>query len=364
MTARRTIVVLTAALGIARIQVSSAQAVVNVLPAPAPRVAVVLGGGTAKGFAHIGVLDELERMGVPVDLVTGTSMGAIIGGLYASGYSPAALQAIVENEDWGNFFRDQTDRRLQMLYRKQQDQRFTVTFPVDRARPTLPVGVISRQALAARLDRLLWPVHDVTDFMQLPTPFGALVTDLATGDPVLLRSGGLAEAMEGSAAVPGFFAPVRLDDGRVVVDGAVNRNLAAEDARKLGADFVICIDVSERVAPVASLKSLVDVVDQTVSFRVQASNAVQRPLCSVIIEPDVDGISSMNFSRVPVWVERGRAAARQHGAELQAIADSVRRVRGAPVPRRIPERTDSLFIRRISWTKLSPGAQSIAAGAI
>src|SRR3954469_17355053 len=95
----------------------SAHAQTSPLPAPAPRVAVVLGGGSAKGFAHIGVLDELERMGMPVDLVTGTSMGAIIGGLYASGYSPAALQAIVENEDWGNFFRDQTDRRLQKLYR-------------------------------------------------------------------------------------------------------------------------------------------------------------------------------------------------------------------------------------------------------
>src|SRR3954468_22716023 len=126
MTARRTIVVLTAALGIARVQVSSAQGVGNALPAPAPRVAVVLGDGTAKGFAHIGVLDELERMGVPVDLVTGTSMGAIIGGLYASGYSPAALEDIVQREDWSGIFRNPTDRRLQRLYEKRQDQKFTI----------------------------------------------------------------------------------------------------------------------------------------------------------------------------------------------------------------------------------------------
>src|SRR5205814_2019835 len=93
-----------------------AQSVVNALPAPPPRVAVVLGGGTAKGFAHIGVIDELERMGVPIDLVTGTSMGAIIGGLYASGYTPADLEALVESEDWSTFFRNPTDRRLQRLY--------------------------------------------------------------------------------------------------------------------------------------------------------------------------------------------------------------------------------------------------------
>src|SRR3954466_14156603 len=130
MTARRTIVVLTAALGIARAQVSSAQGMVNVLPAPAPRVAVVLGGGTAKGFAHIGVLDELERMGVPIDLVTGTSMGAIIGGLYASGYSPERLETMLGQEDWGNILRSPTDRRLQRLHEKEQD-RFTISFPLD-----------------------------------------------------------------------------------------------------------------------------------------------------------------------------------------------------------------------------------------
>ncbi len=336
----------------------------SALPAPAPRVAVVLGGGTAKGFAHIGVLDELERMGVPIDLVTGTSMGAIIGGLYASGYSPSELESIVTREDWSGLFRNPTDRRLQRLYEKQQDEKFTITFPLDRGRPTLPAGAVSRQSIAMHLDRLLWPAHDVTDFLQLPTPFGALVTDLATGDPVLLHGGALAQAIEGSAAVPGIFAPVQLADGRIVVDGAVNRNLAAEDARKLGADIVICVDVSERVAPVKDLHSLVDVVDQTVSFRVQGSNAVQRPLCSVVIEPDVDGLSSMDFSQVPAWVQRGRVAALARRKALEAIADSTRSLRGAPRPRAAMPRSDSVFVRRIEWTKVSEGAQTIALGAI
>ena len=343
---------------------SRAQPASSPLPAPSPRIAVVLGGGTAKGFAHIGVIDELEKMGMPIDLVTGTSMGAIIGSLYAAGYSPAELQQIVEREDWGGFFRNPTDRRLQRLYEKQQEQRFTITFPVDRGRPTLPAGVVSRQSIAAHLDRLLWPVHDVTDFMRLPTPFGALVTDLATGDAVLLESGPLARAVEGSSAVPGIFAPVQLSDGRVVVDGAVNRNLAAEDARRLGADFVICVDVSERVVPLSELHSLVNVVDQTVSFRVQASNAVQRPFCSVLIEPEVEGISSMDFRQVATWVNRGRVAASEKRKQLEAIADSARRVRGAPGPRRLPARSDSVFIRRVRWSKVSDGAEVIAKGAI
>ena len=332
--------------------------------APSPRVAVVLGGGTAKGFAHIGALDEIERMGIPIDLVTGTSMGAIIGGLYAAGYSPAALETIVEEEDWSTFFRNPTDRRLQRLYEKQQDQRFTITFPLDRGRPTLPAGAVSRQSIAVHLDRFLWPVHDVTDFMQLPTPFGALVTDLATGDAVLLTKGALAQSIEGSAAVPGIFAPVQLSDGRLVVDGAVNRNLAAEDARRLGADIVICVDVSERVAPVKDLRSLVDVVDQTVSFRVQASNAVQRPLCTVVLEPDVEGIGSTDFAQVSVWIDRGRVAALEHKKELQAIADSVQLIRGAPHLRGALRPSDSVFVRKVLWSKVSDGAQTITAGAI
>ncbi len=331
---------------------------------PSPRIAVVLSGGTAKALADIGVFEVLEQMGVPIDAVTGTSMGAIVGGLYATGYSPRAIEDLVNAEHWGTFFERPTDRRLQRRFEQLEDERFTITFPLERGRPTLPAGALPRQSIAVHLDRYLWPVHDVTDFMQLPTPFGALVTDLTTGDAVLLRQGSLEQAIEGSAAVPGVFAPVRLADGRIVVDGAVNRNLPAEDARRLGADILICVDVSERVAPVNTLHSLVDVVDQTVSFRVQMSNAVQRPLCSVVIEPDINGLSSTDFAEADQWVRRGRVAARAHARELQAIADSARRLRGPPVPRRTIPSPDSVFVHRVLWSSVSPGADAIARGAI
>jgi NTE family protein len=361
---RGVIVAIVAVWSSSRAGLAAAQTTTALAATPSPRIAVVLGGGTAKGFAHIGVLDELERMHVPIDLVTGTSMGAIIGGLYASGYSPAALEGLVENEDWSTFFRSATDRRLQPLYQKLQDERFTISFPLDRGRPTLPAGAVPRQSIAVHLDRFLWPVHDVTDFMQLPTPFAALATDLSTGNAALLTSGSLAQAMEGSSAVPGFFAPVQLTDGRLVVDGAVNRNLAAEDALRLGADIVICVDVSERVEPVKDLHSLVDVLDQTVSFRVQASNAVQRKLCSLVIEPDIDGLSSTDFAQVSAWVDRGRAAALAHKQELAAIADSARRMRGPLTPRQMRPEPDSVFVRRVLWSDVSEGARTIVVGAI
>jgi NTE family protein len=329
-----------------------------------PRVAVVLSGGTAKALTQIGVLQVLEELGVPIDAVTGTSMGAIIGGLYAAGYSPNALERLVTAENWGTFFKNTPDRRLQRTHEQLEDERFTITFPLQRARPNLPAGALSRQSIAVHMDRYLWPIHDITDFNRLPTPFGALVTDLATGDAILLQSGSLAQAIEGSAAIPGAFAPLRLADGRLVVDGAVNRNLPAEDARRLGADIVICVDVSERIMPIQKLRTLVDIVDQTVAFRVQMSNASQRPLCTVIIEPDITRLSSTAFAEGSLWVGRGRAAALLHRTDLEAIADSARHLRGEPSARRSLPPVDSVFVRRVTWNNVSVGADAIAEGAI
>ena len=329
-----------------------------------PRVAVVLSGGSAKGLAHIGALQVLEELRVPVDIVTGTSMGAIIGGLYSAGYSGRELEDLINAEDWGTFFKRPVDRGHQTLTEKLEDQRFTISFPLQRGLPQLPAGAISRQSIAGHIERYLWPVHDVTDFSRLPTSFGALVTDLASGDPILLKSGSLAQAVEASAAVPGVFAPLRLADGKRVIDGAVNRNIPAEDARALGADILICVDVSERIMPADSLRSLVDIVDQTVAFRVQASNAVQRPLCNVIIEPDITGMSSLEFARGATWVGRGRSAALERRRELQAIADSVFAIAGKRAARRSLPPVDSVYVQTVRWSKVSVGADAIARGAI
>lgn len=331
-----------------------------------PRVALVLSGGSAKGFAQIGVLEVLDELHVPVDLVTGTSMGAIIGGLYAVGYSPHELEHLAITEDWSNFFKRPTNRRDQSLTDKTAEERYTLTFPLHRARPGLPSGFIPRQGIAEHVERLTWAASGDTDFARLPTPYAALVTDLATGQPILMRTGSIAQAMEASASVPGAFAPLRLSDGRRVVDGAVVRNIPASDARALGADILVCVDVSERVAPVDSIHSLIDVVNQTVAFRVQASNVTQRPLCTVVIEPDISRLPSVDFSQASTWIERGRAAALAHRAELVAIADSLRRLRGGAdaAPRPPMRKLDSVFVRQVRWTAVSPGADGIVRGTI
>jgi NTE family protein len=318
-----------AAVALACASAAHAQVDSAIASIPHPRVAVVLSGGSAKGLAHIGVLQVLEQLHVPVDIVTGTSMGAIIGGIYSVGYSAEDLEAIMSSTDMENLFRRPTDRRQLRPMRKAEDARYTVTFPLSGRSVGLPTAVVSRQAIAERIEKYTWPAHGVTDFTTLPRAFGALVTDLGTGDPILLHKGYLAQAIEASAAVPGAFAPVRLYDGRIVVDGGAVRNLPAVNARDLGADLVICVDVSERIEPADSLRSIVDIVNQTVAFRVQASTSRQRKLCNVVIDPDIEGLPSLDFSQAAVWVARGRVAAQEHAAELAAIADSVRKLRGA-----------------------------------
>ena len=146
-----------------------------------------MSGGSAKAFAHIVVLQVLQEMGIPVDIVTGTSSGAIVGGLYAVGYSPDSLERLVLNENWNDLFRRPNDRGQQTLAEKLDDDRYTITFPLHGRKIGLPSAVVSRQALSEHLERDLWPAHTVADFTQLPTAFGALVTDLATGNVILLH---------------------------------------------------------------------------------------------------------------------------------------------------------------------------------
>jgi NTE family protein len=274
-----------------------------------PRVGLVLSGGSAKGLAHIGVLRVLEQAGVPIDVVTGTSMGSLVGGLYAIGYSPDALEAIVTRLDWNAYFSDSPDRDAMTLDRRVAEGRLLLRFPVRRGRIQLASGVIAGQNISELLARLTWPTQTDRDFKQFPTPFAAVATDLETGAAVPMDSGSLATAMRASMSLSSIFRPVQRD-GRTLVDGGVARNLPAQDARALGADFVICSDVSGGLQPATRLHTLVDVLDQTVSFQMETSTRQQRTLCDVLIRPDVSGLASTAFNRSSDWIARGEAAAR------------------------------------------------------
>jgi NTE family protein len=286
-----------------------------------PRIGLVLSGGSAKGFAHIGVLATLEKMGVPIDIVTGTSMGAVLGGFYAIGYTPHELREIAANQDWSTLLGDRSDRQMLVPDRRVVGSRTAVSFPVRGGRVTLPSGVVRGDAIMRLLERVTWRAQAVRDFTQLPLPFAAVATDVETGEAVVLSTGVLAHAMRASMAITGVIQPIRLN-GRLLMDGAVARNLPAQDARALGADFLICSDVSGPLLKGDDLRSIIDIVIQTVAFQMAEHNEQQRRLCDVLIQPDVKGLSTFSFEEVDEWITRGEAAAALHTDRLRGLAHS------------------------------------------
>lgn len=289
-----------------------------------PRIGLVLSGGSAKGFAHIGVLAALERAGVPISVLSGTSMGAVLGGFYAIGYTPAQLREIAASQDWAALLGDRSDRQMLVPDRRVVGSRTVISFPVRGGRVTLPSGVVRGDAIMRLLERSTWRAQSVRDFTQLPLPFAAVATDVETGEAVALTSGVLAQAMRASMAITGVMQPIRLQ-GRLLMDGGVARNLPAQDARALGADILICSDVSGPLLKGDDLRSIVDIVVQTVAFQMAEHNEQQRRLCDVLIQPDVKRLSTFSFEEVDQWIQRGEAAAALHAdtlGRLAAVADT------------------------------------------
>jgi len=317
---------------------------------PRPRVGLVLSGGAARGFAHVGVIRVLEEHGVPIDVVTGTSMGSIIGGMYAVGYGPEQVLEIAGGADWTRLFDDAAERRNLPIERKSENGRNVVTLPIRGGRPRLPGGFLAGQRIGGFLAELTWVYHPETDFRNLPVPYAAVATDVESGKAVRMDSGFLPLAIRASMAIPGVFSPV-FYEGRELVDGGLARNLPAEDALALGADVLICSDVTKPLAPADSLQNLISVLDQTMNFRILDNVEEQRELCDVLIRPELDGISSSAFDRGAEWASRGETAARAMLPEIRGLGVSGPTPGRRPGPGTPPHVTDpaadSVFVTEI-----------------
>lgn len=283
------------------------------------RVGLALSGGGAKGLAHVGVLEALERSGVHVDVVSGTSMGAIIGGLYATGMSTDSIESVIASVDWSTLLGDRTERRRRFLHQRRFDERAILTLPIEGGGVALPAGAVVGSNITRLAELTTWPVATVRSFRDLPRPFAAVATDIETGEAVTMTGGVLSEVMRASIGIPGALEPFELD-GRLLVDGAVVRNLPASDARALGADILICSDVSDLLVDRDELGSLVDVLDQVLTLSMRQSTVAQRALCDILIRPDVEGISGLAFDRFEEWIARGDSAAERHTEELRRVA--------------------------------------------
>jgi NTE family protein len=298
----------------------------------APRTCLVLGGGGARGAAHIGVLKVLERERVPIDCVTGTSMGAIVGGLYAAGYSADEIASVLQGIDWKDMFRDDPPRQELPMRRKDDELRFLggIELGLKDGKIALPRGVIQGQKLQLLLRRLLLSTLDLRDFDQLPIPFRSVATDIASGEKQVFGDGDLAMAIRASMSVPAAFAPIRYR-GRLLVDGGIADNVPVDVARALGRAGapdgagvrLIVVNVSEPLTAEDQLDSPFAIANQMLTALMKRETDLQlRSLGpdDLLITPDLGDLGSAQFDRAPEAIASGSAAAEAALAPLRAFA--------------------------------------------
>jgi NTE family protein len=291
-----------------------------------PRIGLVLSGGGARGAAHAGVLQVLEELRIPVYCVVGTSMGSVVGGLYASGMDPDEIVRTLRGAHWDDLLDDRPSRRRLPFRRKQESHEALFDFEVGLGSGgvLLPGGFIAGRKLSYLLGSLTLESAGVEDFDDLQVPFRAVATDLDTGERVILRSGSLGAAMRASMAVPGAFTPLEID-GRTLLDGMLVSNLPIDVARSLHADTIIAVDIAPQVHEQEGAAAVEYILSQSVSILMEENTRQQKLSLQegdAIIVPDLGDMTPADFNQAGWAIDRGAAAARQMAGELSHLSVS------------------------------------------
>lgn len=284
------------------------------------RVGLVLSGGGAMGIAHIGVIQAIEEAGIRIDYITGTSMGSLVGGLYAIGYSSDQLAELATSNNFTELFTEKPDRQYISNYEKINDDRTIATFPISEKRIDLPVGIISGQSVYTFLSRLTQSVHGIEQFDDFEIPFAAVATNLETGEAKVFHSGYLPDALRASISIPSIFSPHEID-GNLYVDGGLIRNLPVEDAIEMGADYTIAVDVSSSLMEKDSLNTITKVLNQSLYFRIHDYADVQREMADYVVRIDeLEPYNSADFDKAETILKIGQKAGQRHLDDFKKIA--------------------------------------------
>jgi len=291
-----------------------------------PKVGLVLSGGGAKGFAHIGVLQVLDAHGIHVDYVGGTSMGAAVGAFYAMGYDANTIARIALSENWERVFRDETSRRILAMEEKEMQSQYFLQLPVRNGTIELPGGLVAGQQVAKVLSRYTLPAYVISDFNKLPKPFYCIAADIETGESVVLDSGNLADALRASISIPSVFVPKKIGD-RLLVDGGLLNNLPVQEMKARNPCVVIAVDVQTPKYSQQELDNLEKIIQQSAKFLREENNKKSRRLADVLIRPDIKGFDVTSFSSVDTLIGLGKKAAMEH---LPQILDVTKQEKGTP----------------------------------
>ena len=324
-----------------------------------PRIGLVLGGGGARGAAHVGVLKELERLRIPIDAIAGTSMGAIVGGLYATGIRADELEHLVNTIDWTGTLSDKPDREDLPFRRKQDEREFPINFElgVRGGDLLLPKGVIQGQKLDLLLRKLTLSASHIEDFDDLPIPFRAIASDIVAGEAVVLDSGDLTKSIRASMSVPGVFSPARVN-GRLLVDGGIVGNLPVDVMKTMGVDIIIAVDVEFPLYKSEELESVLTISEQMLTIMIRKETLRQIQTLNsedVLIRPQLGVYASSNFGDIAETVEPGRLAVIEKEQNLQRLSLSPEEWRTHLAERKsLPKENEKLaFVRVVHDGKLA-----------
>lgn len=285
-----------------------------------PKIAVALQGGGAKGLAHIGVLRWFEDHHIPVDYVAGTSMGGLVGGLYATAHNPEEIEKIIEEIDWRTVLSGATPYR-QLAFRRKEDLRAlpnAVVFGLKNGIQT-PGGLNSGQEVRFIIDRHVLPYSDGRSFDLLPVPFRCVAADLVSGKAIVLRDGSLADALRATMSIPGIFSPIR-QDGMILADGGLLNNLPTDVAKQMGADIVIGVHLTTGPVAPENLSSMIQVAIGSSDAMITANELRGMEQADILITVDLPGYSTLDFSRAQEIIAKGYAAAEARSAVLRGFS--------------------------------------------
>ena len=282
------------------------------------KVGLVLSGGGAKGLAHIGVLKAIDSLGVRIDYIAGTSMGAVIGSLYASGYSGKQLDSIFNLVDFDDLINDNLPRSSKTFYERDNSEKYAVVLPFEDFKIKLPSALSRGQNAYGLLSKSMLHINGIKDFAKLPIPFFCMATNIETGQVVMLEKGNLAQAVMASSALPSLFQPVIIDD-QVLIDGGVVNNYPIDELKAKGVDVIIGIDVQDTLAARKDLKSAPDILVQINNYRTINEMKIKSKKTDVYIKPNIKGFNVVSFSEGEQIIKIGNVEALKHSDELHKI---------------------------------------------
>lgn len=322
------------------------------------KVAVVLSGGGAKGVAHIGALKVIEEAGIPIDIITGTSMGSIVGGLYSIGYSADVLDSIVRAQDWNTLLLDREDLSLQRIAEREKQNTYMISTGITLKKNkglSATGGIIKGKNLHSLFERLTSGYNDSIDFNTLPIPFACVATDMVTFTEYDFHSGVLPQAMRASMAIPAVFTPVRIG-GMVLVDGGMRNNYPADVAREMGADIIIGVAVPDEYKTAEDLGSTTSILKRIVDYNTKNKYDENVSITDVYIPVNTHNYSaaSFNSAAIDTLINRGEEAARGHWDELVALRERIGNYKPKPQTPVVLLSPDSVKITSVEFVDVSP----------